>query len=94
MEELAGELTEVELVKRIPGEVFNEAMGISFTQYVTDLRLREAEHLLLTTSMNVKDIGEQVGLYNSSYFITVFKKKNGASPNQYRKMNQVDSTAN
>ncbi|WP_213647230.1 AraC family transcriptional regulator [Paenibacillus lautus] len=93
---LSSELVATELNISVPyfSKLFNEAMGISFTQYVTDLRLREAERLMLTTSMNVKDIGEQVGLYNSSYFITVFKKKNGASPNQYRKMNQVDSTAN
>lgn len=92
---LSAELVASELRISVPyfSKLFNEAMGTSFTQYVTDLRLHEAEQLLLTTTLNVKDIGERIGFQNSSYFITVFKKKNGTSPNQFRKTNKVDRVA-
>ncbi|WP_136605143.1 AraC family transcriptional regulator [Paenibacillus dokdonensis] len=71
-------------------KLFNEAMGVSFTQYVTELRLNEAENLLLATTLNVKEIGERIGFQNSSYFITVFKKKCGASPNQFRQLKKAE----
>ncbi|WP_236575867.1 MULTISPECIES: helix-turn-helix domain-containing protein [Paenibacillus] len=92
---LSAELVASELNISVPyfSKLFNEVMGVSFTQYVTDLRLHEAEQLLLATTLNVKDIGERIGFQNSSYFITVFKKKNGTSPNQFRKMNRADRVA-
>ncbi len=88
---LSAELVASELDISVPyfSKLFNEAMGVSFTQYVTDLRLYDAEQLLLTTTLNVKEIGERIGFQNSSYFITVFKKKNGTSPNQFRKLNKA-----
>lgn len=92
---LSAELVASELDISVPyfSKLFNEAMGVSFTQYVTDLRLYDAEQLLLTTTLNVKEIGERIGFQNSSYFITVFKKKNGTSPNQFRKLNKAGRAA-
>lgn len=72
-------------------KLFNENMKISFTNYVTRLRIQEAEERLLNTSHSVKEIGESVGFLNSSYFITVFKKKHGVSPNQFRLMKKAAS---
>lgn len=89
---LSADSVAAELSISVPyfSKLFNEMMGSSFTQYVTDLRLNEAEYLLLSTSLSVKEIGESVGFQNSSYFITVFKKKYGASPNQFRNLKKVD----
>ncbi|GGD84932.1 helix-turn-helix domain-containing protein [Paenibacillus nasutitermitis] len=72
-------------------KLFNENLGVSFTHYVTGLRMKEAENLLLATNLNVKEIGERIGFVNSSYFITVFKKNCGSSPNQYRQMKRKSS---
>ncbi|GFZ83310.1 hypothetical protein GCM10008018_31590 [Paenibacillus marchantiophytorum] len=71
-------------------KLFNENMRVSFSTYVTNLRLAEAEDLLLHTSLRVKEIGEQIGFLNSTYFITVFKKKHGLSPNQFRQMKKAN----
>lgn len=67
-------------------KLFNENMGVSFTHHVTSLRMKEAQSLLIETKLNVKEIGERIGFLSSSYFITVFKKNCGASPNQFRQM--------
>lgn len=72
-------------------KLFNEHMKITFTNYVTGLRIQEAEELLLNTPFSVKEIGETVGFLNSSYFITVFKKKHGVSPNQFRQTKKAES---
>jgi len=72
-------------------KLFNEHMKITFTNYVTGLRIQEAEDLLLNTPLTVKEIGESVGFLNSSYFITVFKKKHGVSPNQFRQTKKAES---
>lgn len=71
-------------------KLFNENMRVSFSTYVTNLRLAEAEGLLLNTTLRVKEVGEQIGFFNSTYFITVFKKKHGLSPNQYRQMKKAN----
>ncbi|MCQ6557364.1 AraC family transcriptional regulator [Paenibacillus mendelii] len=72
-------------------KLFNENLGVSFTHYVTCLRMKKAENLLLATNLNIKEIGERIGFVNSSYFITVFKKNCGSSPNQYRQMKRKSS---
>lgn len=67
-------------------KLFNENMKVTFSNYVTNLRLNEAEELLLHTPLRIKEISENIGFLNSTYFITVFKKKHGVSPNQFRQM--------
>ncbi|MGG1633342.1 helix-turn-helix domain-containing protein [Paenibacillus sp. NRS-1760] len=71
-------------------KLFNENMRMTFSSYVTSLRLSEAESLLLHTPLRIKEISEQIGFLNSTYFITVFKKKHGVSPNQYRLMKKAN----
>ncbi|WP_438349470.1 helix-turn-helix domain-containing protein [Paenibacillus sp. FA6] len=67
-------------------KLFNENMKVTFSNYVTNLRLNEAEELLLHTPLRIKEISENIGFLNSTYFITVFKKRHGVSPNQFRQM--------
>ncbi|WP_053375102.1 helix-turn-helix domain-containing protein [Paenibacillus sp. FJAT-27812] len=71
-------------------KLFNENMRMTFSAYVTNLRLSEAESLLLHTPLRIKEISENIGFLNSTYFITVFKKKHGVSPNQYRQMKRAN----
>ncbi|WP_169082357.1 AraC family transcriptional regulator [Paenibacillus sp. PL91] len=49
-----------------------------------------AESLFLHTPLRIKEISENIGFLNSTYFITVFKKKYGVSPNQYRQMKRAN----
>jgi AraC-like DNA-binding protein len=47
--------------------------------------MRQAILLLTTSKRSVSEIGETVGLANSSYFCKFFKDKIGITPYQYRK---------
>lgn len=49
--------------------------------------MEEAKKLLLETSEPVAAISEKVGILNSTYFFTLFKKTAGLSPSQLRDQN-------
>jgi len=65
--------------------LFKKIYKISFTDYVTDQRLEKAKILLLTSHLKNYEIAESVGISDPNYFSTIFKKKYGFSPSQYRK---------
>ncbi len=58
----------------------------SFTDILTQTRLREAERLLRTTLMSVGEICYAVGFRRPDAFATRFKRHTGFSPTEYRKV--------
>ena len=68
------------------GKLFKKEVGIHFSAYVSDLRVKKASELLLSTDRSVGEIAEQCGFgLNTRYFSQVFKKSTGFSPREYRK---------
>ncbi|MBD2861529.1 helix-turn-helix transcriptional regulator [Paenibacillus oceani] len=67
--------------------IFKKATGFSFVEYLTTVRIKEAQKMLRKTNMKVSDIAADVGFENISHFIKIFKKLSQCSPLQYRKMN-------
>ena len=68
---------------------FKEHFHITFSQYITHLRLEHAKQLLQDTDIPVTEIAMQSGYQNVSYFIRIFKKTYGVSPLKYKKISQV-----
>ena len=66
------------------GKLFKSTMGMSFSEYLSHTRLEKARDLLLTTEETAFRVSESVGMYNVSYFTTLFKKKYGVTPSMYR----------
>ncbi|MGH4119775.1 PocR ligand-binding domain-containing protein [Clostridium sp.] len=64
--------------------LFNEKNHISFSNFVQNLRIEEAKKILMTTNFKVKDISKMVGYNNNSYFVSLFTKNVGMTPNVYR----------
>lgn len=60
-------------------------VGCSPNEYVRILRMKKAAELLLTTDLNISEIGFQVGINDPFYFSKCFKASFGKSPSQYRK---------
>jgi len=58
----------------------------STNQFIQSYRLKKAEDMLRSKVGNVSQIATELGFSSNSYFIKVFKKKYGLTPNQY--MNQ------
>jgi AraC family transcriptional regulator of adaptative response / methylphosphotriester-DNA alkyltransferase methyltransferase len=71
---------------------FRKVTGITPVDYIQQKRIDKASEYLVTTEWTVADIGLQVGLPNTSYFITLFKKKTGHTPTQFRQLNQLELT--
>lgn len=64
---------------------FKRVTGFGFKEYLCNIRLKEAEKLLLQTNSSITEIALQCGFNDSNYFGDVFKKAKGMSPHQYRK---------
>ncbi|MHA6480332.1 bifunctional transcriptional activator/DNA repair enzyme AdaA [Paenibacillus sp. strain BS8-2] len=65
---------------------FKRVTGLTPAAYVTRIRIQQAKELLISGDQTVAWIGNQVGLPNTPYFITLFKKETGWTPAQYRLM--------
>ncbi len=64
--------------------LFRRMMGVTPLQYVIRKRIQHAQGLLLTTNMAVTLIARSVGVEDTSYFIRLFKKHIGFTPQGYR----------
>jgi two-component system response regulator YesN len=64
--------------------VFSQEFGITFRDYLNNLRIDRAKELLRTTNLKCTEIAFQCGYNDSHYFSTVFKRKTGSSPQQFR----------
>ena len=63
---------------------FNRLMRMKFNDYLNYIRIREAEKLLVSTTLNVTEIAASVGFCTTSYFIKQFQKHLHISPKQYQ----------
>ncbi|MWV47219.1 response regulator [Paenibacillus sp. HJL G12] len=65
--------------------IFKEKMGMTIHDYLTRIRLDKAKEYLADESLKVQDIAQKVGYESTSYFISLFLKNQGVTPNEYRK---------
>ena len=66
--------------------LFKTDTGMTPAQYQKKLRLSEAQRLLETTFLNIREILVRVGINDESHFIRDFKRAYGSTPIQYRVM--------
>lgn len=64
--------------------LFKKETGLTFTTYLTQIRIDQAKKLLRNTGLKTFDIGNQVGYSQGHYFSYLFKKSTGVSPTEYR----------
>ncbi|MEG1876444.1 MAG: response regulator [Lachnospiraceae bacterium] len=64
--------------------IFKKETGVSYVNYLTDIRLNKAVELLNETEDKTYIIADKVGYTEPNYFSYVFKKKFGISPSKYR----------
>jgi len=65
--------------------VFKDVTGVSFKEYVTQVRVAEAKRLLLGTDLSVAEIARAVSYTNLNQFYKVFYRSCAMSPGEYRR---------
>ena len=65
--------------------VFKDVTGVSFKEYVTQVRVAEAKRLLLGTDLSVAEIARAVSYTNLHQFYKVFYRSCAMSPGEYRR---------
>ncbi|WP_173915334.1 response regulator transcription factor [Halobacillus sp. Marseille-Q1614] len=64
---------------------FSSHLHIGFSDYLNQVRIEKAKHILASSSASVSQVSEMVGYGEPSYFCKVFKRIEGLSPGRYRK---------
>lgn len=60
--------------------------GKSFSENVLRIRMNKAVELITSTDYSISRVGDLVGYHDTSYFIQVFKKQMGVTPNDYKRL--------
>lgn len=70
-------------------QIFNETLGMSPKQYLTNFCMTRATELLTLDDEPVEEVAKKCGYPNPIAFSALFRKRMGTSPTQYR--NQVST---
>lgn len=68
---------------------FSVSMGVPFSAYLADIRLRRAHALMLNTDLRITEICYACGYRSLSHFLRSFKKKFGLTPKALRSSGQA-----
>ncbi|WP_160675907.1 helix-turn-helix domain-containing protein [Clostridium sp. C8-1-8] len=71
--------------------IFKKFIGISFSEYLTDVRLSHAIKDLGDPNLKIDHIAEKNGFSNTRSFVSAFKNKYNSLPSNYRK--EIDKLA-
>ena len=76
---------EVGLNRNKLSEILKKNVGMTFSSYVNEIRLKEACRLLIETDLQVIEISINIGFGNVSHFNKVFKQTYQKTPLEYRR---------
>ncbi|MGN7479159.1 AraC family transcriptional regulator [Solibacillus silvestris] len=71
--------------KYMINKCFKKYLNMTPHQYLTKLRLQEAQKLLIRTDLPINEVARKIGIPNVSHFINIFKRNfGGLTPVQFR----------
>jgi len=70
--------------------VFRRCMGMSPSEYMTQMRMRRACELLVMADMSVREVAEACGYPDQLYFSRVFRAHFGVAPSKYGNQDLTD----
>lgn len=65
-------------------KLFKKATGLTFTDYLSRVRIEKAKNLLLNPNARVSEVAYAVGFQSLTHFNRMFRKLSGQSPSAYR----------
>jgi len=70
-------------------KLFKQYAGMPPAEFIQSVRHREARKLLRETGLPIERIGEMIGYPDIHYFSRVFRRQEGISATEYRRLSQV-----
>ena len=74
----------VSLSESFLSRTFKKEVGVTITQFISQLRCTQAAELLAENRLSIQEISAYVGYIDNNYFVKVFKKQYGMTPSEYR----------
>lgn len=71
--------------------LFQHELGRGISEVLTDMRLEEAQHLLLDTDLKIVAVAHQAGFSGHGSLVRTFTRKTGLTPIAFRRQAQGDS---
>jgi AraC-like DNA-binding protein/ligand-binding sensor protein len=75
-------------------KMFKKATGLTFTDYLSRVRVEKAKSLLLNPHLRISEIAYDVGFQSLTHFNRMFRKIVGESPTHYRDTKSVRQLLN
>lgn len=75
-------------------KIFKQYTGFSPFQYIIELRIQKSRELLTNTQLTCQEIGYMIGFESPEHFGSMFKKKLGMTPLEYRKITRGELLIN
>lgn len=66
--------------------LFKQETGLSYKEFLNEVRISHAINLLETTEMKVQEVSDSVGFSNVEHFSRTFKDRTGISPSTFTKV--------
>lgn len=66
--------------------IFKKQFGVSINHYIIYQRITLAKRLLRFTDNSIENIGRECGIDDPGYFTRIFKKIEGVTPGEFRKL--------
>ncbi len=71
-------------------EYFKKATSQTPVEYINMVKIRKSkELLLLSPNRKIKEVAEQVGFLDTSYFCSLFRRLEGMSPSEFRALHHL-----
>ena len=64
--------------------ICQEILQLSVSEIIETRKLTEAKNLLIYSDKTISEIGFELGYNEKAYFTSVFKKKSGQTPTEFR----------
>ena len=72
--------------KHYLARLFKEQYGVTLVTYLQQVRITHAKRMLRFTDKSIEEIGRECGIGELNYFSRVFKKLEGVSPSEFRRV--------
>ena len=77
---------ELEMSPKYLSALFKKETGKNITDYVTELKISKAKEMIVENNLKIGEIASAVGIDSRATFVRLFKKFEGITPSEYKKI--------